>query len=169
MVESATSWPVPASATVCGLPAALSVTVSVPARLLNVVGVKVTLMAQFEPAATGELVEHVVPLVATANSPLTARALISSGAVPEFVTVTDCGALVVPTSWPLNVRLAVESLIAACAPVPARLTVCGLVAALSLMVIAPVSAPPAVGVNVTLIVQLAAAARVAGASGQLLV
>src|SRR5437016_5275324 len=84
-----------------------------------VVGVNVTLMAQFEPAATGELVEHVVPLVATAKSPLAARALISSGAVPEFATVTDCGALVVPTSWPLNVRLAVESLIAACAPVPA--------------------------------------------------
>ena len=66
-------------------------------------------------------------------------------------------------------RLAVESLIAGCAPVPAKLTVCGLLAALSLIVIAPVSAPPAVGVNVTLIVQLAAAASVAGASGQLLV
>ena len=39
-------------------------------------------------------------------------------------------------------------------PVPVRLTVCGLPAALSVMVTAPVRVPVAVGLNVTLIVQL---------------
>jgi hypothetical protein len=39
-------------------------------------------------------------------------------------------------------------------PVPERVIVCGLLAALSEMVIAPVCSPAVVGVNVTLIVQL---------------
>jgi len=43
-------------------------------------------------------------------------------------------------------------------PVPARLTVCGLPVALSVMVIVPGRLPVAVGVNVTLMVQLAPAA-----------
>src|SRR5690242_11434717 len=43
-------------------------------------------------------------------------------------------------------------------PVPERVIVCGLLAALSEMVIAPVCSPAVVGVNVTLIVQLAPAA-----------
>jgi hypothetical protein len=43
-------------------------------------------------------------------------------------------------------------------PVPVRLTLCGLLAALSVKVIAPVRVPTAVGVKVTLIVQLPAAA-----------
>src|SRR5205807_10115469 len=44
------------------------------------------------------------------------------------------------------------------APVPVRLTDCGLPAALSVMVIAPVRVPVAVGVKVTLMAQLAPAA-----------
>jgi hypothetical protein len=44
-------------------------------------------------------------------------------------------------------------------PVPPRLTVCGLPVALSVMEIVPVSAPSAVGVNVTLMAQFAPAAR----------
>jgi len=50
-------------------------------------------------------------------------------------------------------------------PVPVRLTVCGLPPALSVMVKFPVRAPAAVGVNVTLIVQVfdpAVAGKVAG-------
>ena len=46
-------------------------------------------------------------------------------------------------------------------PVPVRLTVCGLPAALSLMVIAPVRVPAAVGVNFTLIAQCLPTASVA--------
>jgi hypothetical protein len=45
-------------------------------------------------------------------------------------------------------------------PVPERVIVCGLLAALSEMVIAPVCSPAVVGVNVTLIVQLPPAATV---------
>ena len=41
---------------------------------------------------------------------------------------------------------------------PVRLMLCGLLAALSVMVIAPVRVPVAVGVKVTLMVQLPAAA-----------
>src|SRR5438034_9373611 len=44
--------PVPLRPTVCGLPVALSETVSVPLKDPVVAGVKVTLMLQFAPAAT---------------------------------------------------------------------------------------------------------------------
>ena len=50
--EAAT--PVPAKLAVCGLPLALSVTVSVALRVPVVVGAKVTLIAQLPPAATLE-------------------------------------------------------------------------------------------------------------------
>ena len=51
-------------------------------------------------------------------------------------------------------------------PVPARLTVCGLVFALSAIINVPVRAPTAVGVKVTEITQLAPAASVVGDDGQ---
>ena len=44
--------PVPLRLTECGLPVALSVIVTTPVRVPVVVGVKVTLMLQFAPAAT---------------------------------------------------------------------------------------------------------------------
>ncbi len=47
--------PVPLSATVCGLPGALSVTESVPVTLPEVLGVRVTLIVQFAPDARVEL------------------------------------------------------------------------------------------------------------------
>jgi len=77
---------------------------------------------------------------------------------PVLLRVTLCAALVVPTFWLLNVRLAGERLVAAAAPVPVRLTICGLPAALSEILTAAVRVPAAVGVNVTLIVQLLFAA-----------
>src|ERR1700730_16907063 len=51
-------------------------------------------------------------------------------------------------------------------PVPVSPTICGLPAALSVMVKVPVRVPVAVGVNVTLIMQFALAASVAGLIGQ---
>jgi hypothetical protein len=54
-------------------------------------------------------------------------------------------------------------------PVPDRETPCGLPAALSVMEILAVREPVAVGSNVTLIVQVAPAARVVGETGQLFV
>ncbi len=82
-------------------------------------------------------------------------------AVPLLVRVTDCAALLVPTSWLAKVRLVGERLTAgalAAVPVPVRFTVCGLSLASSVMVIVPVRVPVAVGVKVTLMLQLAPAA-----------
>src|ERR1700746_969502 len=82
-------------------------------------------------------------------------------APPLLVRVTDCAALLVPTCWLAKLRLVVERLTAGAfdaVPVPVRLTVCGLLLALSVIVIAPVRVPVAVGVKVTLMLQLAQAA-----------
>src|SRR5262249_56602450 len=54
-------------------------------------------------------------------------------------------------------------------PVPLKLTACGLPLPLSVMLSAAPRLPAAVGLNVTLIVQLALSASVAGLTGQLLV
>ena len=84
-----------------------------------------------------------------------------NAALPVLVRVTVCAVLVVPTSWLGNVRLVGAKLTAGAervTPVPVRLTVCGLLLALSAMVMAPVRLPTAVGVKVTLMVQLAPAA-----------
>jgi hypothetical protein len=67
--------------------------------------------------------------------------------------------LVVPTACAGKVNEAGESLTTAVvAPVPVRLTVCVAGLALSVMVTAPVLVPVAVGLKVTLRVQLALAA-----------
>src|SRR5262249_56388942 len=54
-------------------------------------------------------------------------------------------------------------------PVPLKLTACGLPLPLSVMLTLATRLPVAVGLNVTLIVQLALSASVAGLTGQLLV
>ena len=63
-----------------------------------------------------------------------------------------------PTAWLPKVRLVGERLAAGAVPVPERLTLCGLPVALSVRVTAAVRVPAAVGLKVTLIVQLAPAA-----------
>ncbi len=79
---------------------------------------------------------------------------------PVLVSVTVCAALVVPTVWLAKVSEVTERLavVVGAVPVPVRLTVCGLPEALSVMLKVPVRVPDAVGVNVTLMVQLAPAA-----------
>ena len=84
--------PVPVRATVWGLPVALSVTVMVPGWLPVAVGVNVTLIVQFPPAAT-EL-PHVL---VSAYCVLAAMLVTLSAAVPVLVSVTVCAALVVFT------------------------------------------------------------------------
>ena len=85
-----------------------------------------------------------------------------SVAVPELVSVTGCAALVrVQRSDCRKLRLVGAKVTAgagAFAPVPDRLTVWGLPVALSVMVIVPGWLPVAVGVKVTVMVQLAPAA-----------
>ena len=80
--------------------------------------------------------------------------------LPLFLRVTLLAALVVPISRVAKVRVDGDTVTAEI-PVPLRLTVCGLPAALSLIVTAAVLVPRAVGVNRTLIVQLELAARLA--------
>jgi hypothetical protein len=84
-----------------------------------------------------------------------------STAPPVFVSVTGCGALVVVTVWLGKVREADERVAAGPGPpIPLNGIVCGLLAALSVMVTDPYRLPLAVGVKVTLIVQFAPAATV---------
>jgi len=92
--------PVPLRETVCGLPDALSVTDSVPVKLPEVVGLNVTFTVQFAPAATVEPQLFVSAKFAPALTPETV-----SVAVPELVSVTESGWLVVPTSSSPKLRV----------------------------------------------------------------
>jgi hypothetical protein len=93
------SQPVPLKATVCGLPEALSVTVRVPVRAPVVVGVKVTFMVQFAPAAkvAGLTGQALAPVLVAAKSPEAAIELIVNGPTPVLVSFTGVAALVVVT------------------------------------------------------------------------
>src|SRR5437667_426111 len=75
-----------------------------------------------------------------------------------FFSVSDCASLVGFRLRLPYVTLFRYGLVTGAAPVPVMLTMCGLPAALSVMVIAPVRVPVAVGVKVTLMAQLAPAA-----------
>jgi len=79
--------PVPERATVCGLPGALSVMVKVPVRVPEAVGVKVTSILQFFPAAS--VLPQGLVLLVKAKSPLTAMLVMVSVAPPVLVRITD--------------------------------------------------------------------------------
>ncbi len=145
--------PVPLRLTVCGLFPALSVKLSVPVALPATVGVNVTPTLQLAPPAT--LVPQV--LLAIAKGPLAAMPENTSDALWLLVSVTDLAELVEPTAVVLKLKDVADSVTGAL-PVPLRVTVCGLLIALSVNVSAPVAAPSAVGVKVTPTVQFAPAA-----------
>src|SRR5438128_824484 len=141
--------PVPLSCTVCGLPAASSVIVSVPLR---------------GPPAWAEKVTETVQLAAGLSddghwlldekSPLMLIPLMTRVSVPVLVKVIVFGALVVPTAWDPKLRLVGSTVMTGATPVPVRGITCGLPAAFSVTVSVPVLAPIAVGVKVTLTRQL---------------
>ena len=82
----------------------MSVIVTVPVRAPAAVGVKVTEIVQFAPAAT------LAPQVLVCEkSPDAAIEVMVRAAVPELVSVTVCAALVVPSVSEAKVRLAGES------------------------------------------------------------
>ena len=85
-----------------------------------------------------------------------------------LVTVRPRPALFKPIGWFPNDRL-VGTVVTAATPVPLRLTVCGLLAPVSVTVRVPVREPRAAGVNVTEMMQVLPAARVDGLTGQVLV
>src|SRR5579884_132381 len=111
------------------------------------------LIVQLAPGAS---VGPQVPRPASAKSPLTVSSVKIKGASPVLVTVTNCAGLVVPTACAAKFSKFGERLTAGCncVPMPIRLTLCGLSAALSGMVRIPVLVPVAVGVKWMLIVQL---------------
>ena len=89
----------PLSATVCGLPVALSVMLTLALRLPLALGVKVTLMVQEAPAAS--VLELLGQVLVCAKSPalvpLSPMLLMVRAALPLLVSVTVWAALVVLT------------------------------------------------------------------------
>jgi hypothetical protein len=90
------AMPVPDSGTVCGLFEALSLIVMLPVRVPTCVGVKVTLMMQFAPAAS--VLPQGFVLVTGAKSPLTTMLLMFSVELPVLVSLTVFPVAVVPTT-----------------------------------------------------------------------
>src|SRR5580704_13476816 len=131
--------PLPLSPTAVGLLLALLVTVRVPVRVPDVVGVNETVTVQEPPTAM------LVQLLVWLKSPVTETPETAAEVVPELVTVTVCVGAVEPTSVPANDRLAgvAFSTGPGAVPVPVRLTV--LVTPPALIVKFPVRVPVAVG------------------------
>jgi len=108
------------------------------------------------------LTARLVPqLLVCVKSPLAVMLEILAAAVPVFDTVTGCEALLLPSTCAAKVRPLVETVMTGAVPVPVSETLCGLFEALSVMVSVPVREPLAVGVKVTLTVQLELAATLA--------
>ena len=84
--------PFPLNETTCGLPLALSDTLTLPIRVPVAVGVNVMDNEQVADALieTGQLSD-------SAKSPLLEMLVTERGALPLLVRVTVCGVLVVPT------------------------------------------------------------------------
>jgi hypothetical protein len=84
-----TASPVPDRLTLCGLPAALSVTVNKPVRLPDAVGVNVMLKEQLAPAARDPVrLGEGIQVSVSAKSPVMAILVMSSWALPLLVSVT---------------------------------------------------------------------------------
>src|ERR671938_565835 len=83
---AATGWavPLPLSATLCGLPAALSTKVTLPVAAPVAVGLNTTLTLHDAPAATETQL-----LLVIANGPVTVTLLTDRAAVPVLLSVTD--------------------------------------------------------------------------------
>src|SRR5208282_402445 len=134
-----------------------SITVSVPLRVPLAVGVNVMLMGQAELAAS----EVPQVLDSTAKSPVAAMLVMESAAPPPLVSVAGWDALVVMICCGVA-KVSVGGVSAAegpVAPVPLRVTFCGLFPALSMNSSMAVRAPMAAGVNVTSTTQAAPAPR----------
>jgi hypothetical protein len=94
LVENSTIVPVPESATVCGLPVALSLIDRLAVRPFLANGVKVMLMVQLAPAAT-DVPQVLVWLKSPGFVPVSVKLVMVSVPVPLLVSVTFCAALLV--------------------------------------------------------------------------
>src|SRR5208282_1189763 len=107
-----------------------SITVRVPLRMPAAVGVNVMLMGQAELAAS----EVPQELESTAKSPVATMLVMDSAAPPPLVSVAGWDALVVMIcSGVANVSVGgVSTAVGPVAPMPLRVTFCGLFPALSM-------------------------------------
>src|SRR5512142_1852956 len=113
----------------------------VPAAL----GLNNTLILQLAPAARLVVQLSFDRIKSPALVPPSPPPVIVNVAVPELVSVSTCGALVAPTAWlPNSIDEGLKVSPAAAVPVPDRLTVCVLPAALLVIDTATVgiSTPP---------------------------
>lgn len=148
--------PVPDRAAFCGLPVALSVTEIAAERAPVANGLNVTLIVQLDEAAS-EVPQVLVSAKSLAFVPVTAMLVMVNAVVPSLVRVTVLTALLTPTVTVPKATESGES--SAVVPVPLSETFCVPPIALSeTAIVADDSTPVVLGVNVTLIVQLAAAA-----------
>jgi len=143
---------------VCGEPVALSVIVIAAVSAPVFVGAKCPWMEQFAP--TARLAPHEL---ANTNedelAPVTAMLVIDKTAVPVLVIVTDCELLAEATAVAGNVRLVADRVTGSATPFPLNMMLCGEPVALSVIVMAAVSAPAVVGAKWPWIEQLAPTAR----------
>jgi len=105
-IASGGFWPVPVPVigTDCGLLLALSVSVNAAERVPDAVGENVIATLQVDPGAS---VRPEQPSLTSVKSSVfgTAALLMNNDAEPLFVTVIDCGALVVPIAWAAKVSV----------------------------------------------------------------
>jgi len=140
--------PTPVRPAVCGLPVALSVTLSVAVLVPGAVGPNVTVIVQDPP--TGSVPEHpVISLKSPTCVPVIATPETVTTVVPVLDSATPNGTLLAPTlTVPKTSELGVSAT-DAIVPVPVRRTSWGPSAALSEIARLAVRAPPEAGLNVT--------------------
>jgi hypothetical protein len=144
--------PAPFRLAVCGLLVALSVMANVAVRVPWVLGANATLNAHELPAGT-ELPHEVVSVKSPGLAPENVALLMVRGLFPLFLRFMTWDALVDPTGSVPKLRVGSRSTTGP-VPVPVRLTVCGLPAALSVIVTKALSDDAKVGVKVRLMMQL---------------
>lgn len=160
VTEAVAAAPVPDNATSCGLLRALLTKWTLAVRLPVVVGVKVTATLQEALTARDEGQELTMPK-SPGFVPVRVTPIPVSVAVPLLVSVSVTEAVEEPTVCEPKVIDVGANRVAPAVPVPVRLTVWGLPEALSVIERVPFLFPTAVGVKVTLNVQLAFTARAA--------
>jgi hypothetical protein len=133
---------------------------SAAVRVPLAAGVNKIAIVQVPPAGTAGL-QVSTSVKSPALAPVKTRPEMLKLAPPVLLRVTTCEELTMSTPSLPKDKLVGERLAAALAlpPVPARLTLCGLPEALSVTMMPAVRVPAADGLKVTLIVQLAPAAK----------
>lgn len=131
----------------------LSVTTNVPARAPLAPGVKTTAIAQVD--VTVSVVPQVVFWLKSVELvPVNVMLVMFSVAVPVLLSVKELGVLPTAAAWLPKLKLDGERPASGAVPVPVKLTVCGLLVALSVKVKVAVRLPAVVGEKFTLTVQV---------------